>query len=508
MSRFTSVRPTFFHACGLAARGGSPRRSRWDAGVHHRLLRALTPAAIPVIAALAALATLARPATTQTLPPDADSASAFLMNVSDGFTVAAVGDIIIARPVSQITDPDFTRAMDIIARADVAFGNFETSAIDIRTFDGYPQAEYGGAWLIGVPAIARDLATLGFDMVARANNHTTDWGVEGMRATSRHLDEAGLIHAGAGETRAEARAGRYLDTPKGRVGVVSMASSFTPLSRAMDPMGEAPGRPGLSALRTTGHVLVTPEEIEVLRRIRDEQPEGSVRIPEDDPDDRLSLFGVSYRVGEGRGTEQVMNEVDLAEILQAIRKAKRNSDFVIATIHAHDPGNWSDEPPGFLVDLARATIDAGADQFIGHGPHQLRGIEIYKGKPIFYSLANFLFQVEEQEPVARDLYESFGLTPEEITDPEFNRRWLDLHFDDAVWYRSVIAESVFSGGQVSGIRLYPVELGYEMRGGNRGVPRAATPEAAREILESLAELSRPMGTVIEIEAGVGVVRVR
>ena len=127
---------------------------------------------------------------------------------------------------------------------------------------------------------------------------------------------------------------------------------------------------------------------------------------------------------------------------------------------------------------------------------------------LLFARANFLFQVEEQEPVARDLYESFGLTPAEITDPEFNRRWLDLHFDDAVWYRSVIAESIFSGGQVSGIRLYPVELGYEMRGGNRGVPRAATPEAAREILESLAELSRPMGTVIEIEAGLGVVRVR
>ena len=461
-----------------------------------------------VLAAFAAVPALAPSVAAQALPPDADSATALLMNVEDGFTVAAVGDMIIARPVSQFADPGFVQAMDVIARADVGFGNFETSAIDIRNFDGYPQAEYGGAWLIGVPQIARDLAALGFDMVSRANNHTTDWGIEGMRATSRHLDEAGLIHAGAGETRAEARAGRYLDTPKGRVGIVSMASSFTPISRAMDPMGEAPGRPGLSALRTTRHVLVTSEELGVLRRIRDEQPEGSVRIPYDEPDNRLSLFGVSYRVGDGRGTEQEMNEVDLAEILQAIRKAKRNSDFVIATIHAHDPGNWSDQPPGFLVDLARATIDAGADEFIGHGPHQLRGIEVYKGKPIFYSLANFLFQVEEQEPVARDLYENFGITPEEITDPEFNRRWLDLNFDDTVWYRSVIAESVFSGGQVREIRLHPVELGYEMRGGNRGVPRAASAGAGREILESLAELSRPMGTTIEIEDGVGVVRVR
>ncbi len=39
-------------------------------------------------------------------------------------------------------------------------------------------------------------------------------------------------------------------------------------------------------------------------------------------------------------------------------------------------------------------IDAGADVFVGHGPHVLRGIEIYKGKPIFYSLSNFIFQNE------------------------------------------------------------------------------------------------------------------
>ncbi|GIS80846.1 MAG: hypothetical protein CM1200mP14_24120 [Gammaproteobacteria bacterium] len=91
-----------------------------------------------------------------------------------------------------------------------------------------------------------------------------------------------------------------------------------------------------------------------------------------------------------------MNQYDLGEILYGIRAAKIDSDFVIATIHAHNPGNWSDEAPGFLEELARSAIDSGADQFVGHGPHQLRGIEIYQGKPIFYSLGNFFFQVELQ----------------------------------------------------------------------------------------------------------------
>ena len=82
----------------------------------------------------------------------------------------------------------------------------------------------------------------------------------------------------------------------------------------------------------------------------------------------LSVGGLSMTVNE-------------REILKSIRTAKQLSDFVIVTIHAHEPGNWSEQPADFLPKLAHAAIDAGADQFIGHGPHQVRGVEIYNGKP-------------------------------------------------------------------------------------------------------------------------------
>ena len=147
---------------------------------------------------------------------------------------------------------------------------------------------------------------------------------------------------------------------------------------------------------------------------------------------------------------------------------------MIATIHAHDPGNWSDRPPDFLEELARKAIDAGADQFVGHGPHQLRGLEIYKGKPIFYSLANFIFQVELQEPVGQDLYDRYGIDPKEVTDSEFNRRFLERGFGDSIWYESVIAESRYEGGTVAEIRLYPVELGYEKTWRPQRGPRYST----------------------------------
>lgn len=444
----------------------------------------------------------------QTSPaPGRDPAREVAISVADGFTLTTVGDLIFARPISQTPDPGLAAVVKLLKAGDVTFGNFEGSAIDIRRFTGSPQAEFGGVWIIGVPEVAQDLKKMGFDMVSRANNHTTDWGVEGMRLTNAALDEAGLVHAGSGETMAAARRGRYLDTDKGRVAIVSMASSYTPMSRAMQPLGEAPGRPGLNAVRTTRAVFVTQDEIDRLRKIRDEQPSGSVRVEPGEKKDELTLFGVQYKASDHRGFTYEINPIDQREVLAAIRQAKQMSDFVIATIHAHDPGNWSQEPADFLPVLAHAAIDAGADQFVGHGPHQVRGIEIYKGKPIFYSMGNFIFQLDLLEPVARDLYEQFKMDPGTTTDAEFNAMWNARVFTGTEWYQSVVASSRFEKGQLAEIRLHPVDLGFGKRGADRGVPRIASPEVAKEILERLQRLSKPFGTTITIEQNVGVIRV-
>ncbi|MCA1583605.1 MAG: CapA family protein [Acidobacteria bacterium] len=396
--------------------------------------------------------------------------------------------------------------MTLLQKGDATFGNFEGSAIDVRRFTGYPAAEFGGVWIIGPPEVAKDLRTLGFDVVSRANNHATDWGLEGMRLTSDALDAAGIVHAGVGETRAAARAARFFESPKGRVAVVSMASTFTPMSRAMDAQGEAPGRPGLSGVRTTRHVLVTAEELERLRKIRAEQPKGAIRPNPDEPQDVVDLFGTSFKVGEGRGYRYTVNPVDEEEILRAIRHAKLSADFVIATIHAHEPGNWSDQPADFLPVLARKAIDAGADAWVGHGPHQLRGIELYKDKPIFYSLGDFIFQLDLLQPVGKDLYEQFKKDSGTMTDAEFSTFWTDRTFEGDVWYQSVIAESRFESGRLAEVRLHPVDLGADLRAANRGVPRLARPDVARTILERLQRLSSPFGTTITIEQNVGIIR--
>ena len=437
-------------------------------------------------------------------PPARDPQRELATSVADGFTVAAVGDCIIARPVSQT--PGFSPVGKTVRDADVAFGNFEGTALDLTRTPAIPQAEFGGVWIIGTPAVAKDLKSIGFDVMSRANNHATDWGLEGMRQTSRTLDEAGIVHAGVGEDRASARGARYFDTDKGRVALISLASTFTPLSRSAPPAGQAPGRPGVNALRTTRHAFVTSDELRMLRKLRDDQPPGSVRVPEKETPDELELFGVRYKASDHRGFSYAMDPVDEREILKSIRTAKQLSDFVIVTIHAHEPGNWSEVPADFLPKLAHEAIDAGADEFIGHGPHQLRGIEIYRGKPIFYSLGNFIFQLDLLEPVGNDLYEQYKMDAAQATDAEFNAMWNQLIFGGEVWYQSVVTTTRFDKGRVAEIQLRPVDLNYMARGADRGVPKPASADLARVILERMQRLSQPFGTRITVDGGVGIIR--
>jgi poly-gamma-glutamate synthesis protein (capsule biosynthesis protein) len=159
-----------------------------------------------------------------------------------------------------------------------------------------------------------------------------------------------------------------------------------------------------------------------------------------------------------------------------------------------------------LPKLAHEAIDAGADEFIGHGPHQIRGIEIYHGKPIFYSLGNFIFQLDLLAPVASDLYEQYKMDNASVTDEEFNAMWNQLVFGGDVWYQSIVATSRFDKGRVAEIQVRPVDLNFAGRGADRGVPRLASPEVGKAILERLSRLSQPFGTEMTVERGAGIIR--
>jgi Bacterial capsule synthesis protein PGA_cap len=205
---------------------------------------------------------------------------------------------------------------------------------------------------------------------------------------------------------------------------------------------------------------------------------------------------------------------DLAEVRQAIRQGKQHSDLLIATIHSHETGLGCEEPGDFLPALARASIDAGAGVFIAHGEHRLMPIEIYKGRPIFYSLANF-FWSDILEPIPAETYEAnqdlltkaYGAASRP-TDADLLTAWNAEAFDDPRVFETIIAVTRWERGRVSEVRLHPVDLGYGRRLTESGTPRLASPEMARSILERLQRISKPYGTRIEIEEGVGIIRLR
>ncbi len=467
----------------------------------NRLWRALAGAA--ALAMLPALAVAQAPqAPLEIIPVPADP-------MPDGFTFAAVGDIIYLRAMLPTMENNAADMLRLIREADVAYGNFETMAFDLTTFDGYPAAQSGGTWMLAEPETVAEVAAMGFDIVSTANNHSTDWGNEGLFATEALLREAGLTFSGTGRNLQAARAARYHDMRLGRVALISAASTFTPMSRAADPLGEVPGRPGLNPLRVERIAQVTPEHLATLAEIAATVPFTTPPAPA--ADGSIRLLGTRYRAGpqdDGRMSYSYeMNQRDLAGNLLAIRQGRQNSNFAVFSMHNHEPSNSSEIPPDFVRDLARRTIDAGADAYVGHGPHILRGIEIYRGKPIFYSLANFAMMNNSLDAVPADMYEQYGVEPGSATVPEMLQARGARVFSDPRLYESVIAISRYVGGRVAEIRLYPIDLGVDIQGAARGVPRMAGPEVGRRILERMQRLSEPFGTRITIERGVGVIRI-
>jgi poly-gamma-glutamate synthesis protein (capsule biosynthesis protein) len=160
-----------------------------------------------------------------------------------------------------------------------------------------------------------------------------------------------------------------------------------------------------------------------------------------------------------------------------------------------------DYPADFVVEFARACIDAGAHAIIGHGPHLVRGIEIYKQRPIFYSLGNFIFQNETVDRQPADFYEKYGLGPEHHVVEAYAKRSgndsLGFAVNPEVW-SSVIAEWTLEDGRLAELTLHPIELGFAEPRHRRGWPRLTQqPDALRD----LQRLSREFGTKLTIEAG-------
>ena len=177
-------------------------------------------------------------------------------NTAPEFTMALTGDSIITRALSVYEEPAYLEMIEMIRGADVAFTNLE---VLLHDYEMAPAARSGGTWMRADPKMADELAWAGFDLVAMANNHSGDYGVEGMLATIKHTRDAGIVGAGTGGSLTSAREAKFLETTKARVALISMSSTITPHSVAGRSRDDIPPRPGLSPLRFTTCLLYTSD---------------------------------------------------------------------------------------------------------------------------------------------------------------------------------------------------------------------------------------------------------
>ena len=426
-------------------------------------------------------------------------------NVPDGFTFTAVGDLIISRPLSQYasTDPAFESILAVLHHSDVVYGNMESTIFDVRTFKGHPYS-WDGDWTnSSLPSVAADLRKMGFDIVSRANNHALDWGIEGMRETSRYLDAAGIAWAGAGETRGLAREAGYYETPQARVGLVSFASTYRPTTDALPAEGAAPARPGISALAVAQRVGLPPAEMRKIAAI-DCSLEGSA-CGSGGATASLTVFGTTFAPSKSFRYEYTVDSEDLTGIENGIRSGKQNGDFLIASIHSHECSVGCDDPKhpylaaDFLKTVAHDAIDNGADAFVATGIHNLGPIEIYRGRPIFYGLANF-FWSDIQLPLPHDLYQQNAALlqrayahPAQATPYDLAALLNAGSFANTFTFQSVAAQCTFEHNRLSRIALYAVDLGYGRKLTRSGIPELAPPGEARQIFDRIVAATRQFG---------------
>jgi len=431
-------------------------------------------------------------------------------------SVAFTGDSIITRPLAGHEEPGYVALLELVRGADAAFTNLE---INFHDYEVAPAAQSGGIHLAAPPAMAGELAWAGFDFVSRANNHALDWGAEGMVLTTRYVEEAGLVHAGTGPDLARAREARFLDTPAGRVALVAVTSTYPELMRAGPASRDMPGRPGTSVLRhtTTRQVesakfdqfVELAESLAVFTNQDGKRVAGSTGVGGFEPNvhidgDNIRLWGQALQRAQADALTSRADPRDLEALARLVAGARAGADLVVVSVHAHETDGRRAETPAFLREFAHAMVDAGADVVVGHGPHVLRGIEIYRGKPVFYSLGNFIFQNETTPRLPLEDLAMLGLGPDATVEQFNDRRGATALYgflDKDAYWESVVAVPSWEQGRLARLTLHPVVLGGGKPRLERGRPMLAAPDQGRAIIEDLAALSRPFGTEIRWRDG-------
>lgn len=425
-------------------------------------------------------------------------------------TLVLTGDTIIMRGGLATSQPGSVELQNLIVEADAAFTNLECLPAD---YVGDPDKQSGGAHF-GAPSwLLDELTAFGFNLFGTANNHSLNYGVAGLRALMSQLDRRALHYAGIGENLAEARMPAYLDTAHGSVGLVSCSSTYGTGHQASEQRADLQGRPGLSPLAFDTTHVVTPEQLKTLQEISsglgmDTRMEREIKLGFAFPNDgaeNVSFLDGQFRAGSTPHIQTSCTGSDLEEIVRWVREARRRSDVVVVSIHTHEQGDTLSDPADFVREFARACIDAGAAVVVGHGPHFLRPLEFHRGRPIFYSLGNFIGQNELVAKLPADSYTEFRIPPHETPSVVFDTRTqLDVKGfpSEERYWETVVPRLRFSNRRLESIDIHPVTLDLAQPPPRRGRPRLALGEDGAGILKRFATLCESYGTESALEQDV------
>ncbi|ASN06199.1 CapA family protein [Virgibacillus necropolis] len=421
--------------------------------------------------------------------------------------IVATGDSFITRRLPK-NDPNAIELKKWMESADVRFTNLETTA---HKGEGFPSAFSGGTWAMSNPKVLDDLKHYGFNLYNWANNHTLDYLYGGLFATEEELEKRHLIHAGAGRTLSSAAEPRYLETLNGRVALIGATSTFHKSWIAGETNRYIQGRPGVNPLRYEEIYYITKSQWETLKEIShdthiDANEELNVKegFSTVENSDTFLFAGKKFKIATETYQKRSPLPEDINRITRSIREANRQADFVIVSLHSHEMnGIDKNEPADFFEEAAKSCIDSGASCVLGHGPHVIRGIEIYKNKPIFYSLGNFIFQNDTVTHLPQEFFTKYDL--DELAniadglDKRSDNGTKGLGVNPLVW-ESIVAKIHWKDQKVEKIELKPTDLGFKQPRYNKGWPKISENDA---VLQRLKKLSSRFGTEIKIENNVG-----
>ncbi|MFP3505749.1 CapA family protein [Burkholderia sp. SIMBA_062] len=427
-------------------------------------------------------------------------------------SVLATGDAMLTQRISPNSDVDFLALVDLVRNTDVSITNVE------MVFPG--RGRMASTTMHGIPCgvepeLLSEFEWLGINIYGMGHNHATDFGVSGLVSSMEALEARGLTYAGVGRTLQEARAPRYFSAPGCRVAYIAAGSSNARLCLAADPSVGDIGRPGTAPLRVQKTHYIRKERFHELREILAEAgvnvassgttapgihfPYPDKNIYDGPPPGGFAVEGVNFAPADDSRVQTDVLERDADAIIASVKEASRQADLVFVGLHCHEgiQGRWNTEVPAeFLQPLAHQLIDAGAHGVFAHGPHMLRGVELYAGRPICYSLGNFIFNVETFSSFPLEVYEQQGMpltsTPADLFDVVTGYKKQPL------FWESVVARFTFEDGVLADSALYPITLGRDAPRSRRGCPELARGEDGARILRRLDDLSKPFGAGLDI----------